>query len=285
MTESVGIGDWARCTTRTRWRSWTRSASTRPSPSSWTRRMGLDFSAGWRKRNSARVTHQRYEGRHADHRGRRYCIDVRDWSWSPQVLTWGADHLRDRLPCGGRFLAWDKTGGFNIKDTFSDVEFAWHSEGRSTRRIVSLWKGVRTDGRGGDGNGQRHHPMQKPIRVMEWCIEQCRLEPGALILDPYMGSGTTAIAAFKRKMKFVGVEIDRRWFDVAVERINRQTGDGPLFSEPELPKAEQQSLLTRTPMMPLPQHEQNHRRPPGRRELPRVLRRDVRQVGRRLPAV
>ena len=75
----------------------------------------------------------------------------------------------------------------------------------------------------------RHHPMQKPIRVMEWCIEQCRLEPGALILDPYMGSGTTAIAAFKRKMKFVGCEIDRRWFDVAVERISRQTGDGPLF--------------------------------------------------------
>ena len=72
---------------------------------------------------------------------------------------------------------------------------------------------------------------------MEWCIEQCRLEPGDVILDPYMGSGTTAIAAFKRKMQFVGCEIERRWFDVAVDRINRQTGDGPLFEakpEPEL---------------------------------------------------
>ena len=47
-----------------------------------------------------------------------------------------------------------------------------------------------------------------------------------------MGSGTTAIAAFKRRMRFVGCEIDRRWFAVAVERINRQTGDGPLFEEP-----------------------------------------------------
>ena len=57
-----------------------------------------------------------------------------------------------------------------------------------------------------------------------------------------MGSGTTAIAAFKRKMKFVGVEIDKRWFDVAVERINRQTGDGPLFETNDI--VQQATLLS-----------------------------------------
>ena len=62
--------------------------------------------------------------------------------------------------------------------------------------------------------------MTERVQIGDW---------SALILDPYMGSGTTAIAAFKKRMNFVGVEIDRRWFDVAVERINRQTGDGPLF--------------------------------------------------------
>lgn len=78
--------------------------------------------------------------------------------------------------------------------------------------------------------------MQKPIRVMEWCIEQCRLDHGSTILDPYMGSGTTAIAAFKSGMQFVGVEIERRWFNVAVERIKRQTGDGPLFEPKDEPQ-------------------------------------------------
>ena len=63
-----------------------------------------------------------------------------------------------------------------------------------------------------------------------------RLERGATILDPYMGAGTTAIAAFKRGMQFVGVEIDRRWFDAAVERIKRQTCNGPLFETRQEPE-------------------------------------------------
>lgn len=154
---------------------------------------------------------------------------LQDW---PQVLLWGADHLRAQLPAGGRLLAWDKLAGRESWDSFTDVEFGWHSEKGAARIVSYLWKGLACAKTHGD-TGWRDHPMQKPIRVMEWCIEQCRLEPGATILDPYMGSGTTAIAAFKRRMKFVGVEIDRRWFDVAVERIKRQTGDGPLFEAAE----------------------------------------------------
>ena len=150
------------------------------------------------------------------------------WLDFPQMMFWGADHLRSQIPPGGRFVCWDKLGERDAYDDYSDVEFGWHSRKGKATKIYHLWKGICRNRTGGD-NATRVHPMQKPIRVMEWCVEQCRLEPGALILDPYMGSGTTAIAAFKRKMKFVGVEIDRRWFDVAVERINRQTGDGPLF--------------------------------------------------------
>ena len=153
------------------------------------------------------------------------------WFQFPQVILWGADHLRSQLPSGGRFVGWNKLDGRESFDDFSDMEFGWHSrKGRSTF-VSHRWKGFDRRRSGGD-DGTSCHPMQKPIRIMEWCIEQCRLAPGALILDPYMGSGTTAIAAFKRKMKFVGVEIDRRWFDVAVERIKRQTADGPLFEMP-----------------------------------------------------
>ena len=161
------------------------------------------------------------------------------WLLAPQKLVWGADYLRQQLPNGGTWLAWDKLAGMPSFNHFSDVEYAWHSRCGAGRIISHRWKGMLVDKRGEDH--LREHPMQKPIRVMEWCIEQCRLECGATILDPYMGSGTTAIAAYKRGMQFVGVEIDRRWFDTAVERIKRQTCDGPLFETRQEP--EQVALL------------------------------------------
>ena len=77
---------------------------------------------------------------------------------------------------------------------------------------------------------KRHHPTEKPVDLLRTIVDAA---PGGTILDPFMGSGSTAIACFKEGRRFVGCEIDRRWFDVAVERINRQTGDGPLFDEPE----------------------------------------------------
>ena len=165
-----------------------------------------------------------------DHTG----ASIGQWiNFADQTLLWGADHLRSQLPSYGRFLVWDKLAGLDTFGDFGDAELAWHSKGKASRIVQHRWKGLVAWCAGGDdARHVRLHPMQKPIRVMEWCIDQCRLEPDALILDPYMGSGTTAIAAFKRRMRFVGVEIDRRWFDVAVERIKRMTADGPLFEAP-----------------------------------------------------
>ena len=158
-------------------------------------------------------------------RGDDEAANIGVWMDFPQVLLWGADHLRGQLPAGGRFLAWDKLAGLQPWDSFSDVEFAWHSRKGASRGISQRWKGL--IGLGVDGEDKtREHPTQKPIRVMQWCIRECRLEPGATILDPYMGSGTTAIAAFGMDMRFVGVEIERRWFDAACERITRQCDAG-----------------------------------------------------------
>ena len=107
--------------------------------------------------------------------------DIRVWvNFAPGVLLWGAEHLRRFLPRqGGRFLVWDKLAGFEPWDSFSDAECAWQNREGKTRIISHLWKGLSASKKGGEENGLREHPMQKPIRVMEWCIEQCRLEPGA----------------------------------------------------------------------------------------------------------
>ena len=74
---------------------------------------------------------------------------------------------------------------------------------------------------------------------MAWCIEQCKTAPQT-ILDPYMGSGTTGVAAQQLGRKFVGIERERQYFDIACQRIEQAVAQGQLFSThpPEPPKTE-----------------------------------------------
>src|SRR5215472_15865030 len=59
------------------------------------------------------------------------------------VLLWGADHYRGRLPAGGRMLAWDKLAGLEPWDSFRDVEFAWHSKPSASRLFFDEMEGYR----------------------------------------------------------------------------------------------------------------------------------------------
>jgi len=79
-----------------------------------------------------------------------------------------------------------------------------------------------------DGKG---HPTQKPIEVMCWCIE--RLPDGAnTILDPFMGSGTTGVACAKLGRKFIGIEIEPKYFDIACRRIEAAYAQPDMFIVP-----------------------------------------------------
>ena len=188
---------------------------------------------GTRFNNGARLDRPRKQRLRENAVIPRFTATPREWTLTPwigfasDVILWGADHMRAQLPAGGRFIGWDKLAGMQPWDYFSDIEFAWHSRKGKATIISHKWKGLVASKYGeADSLGIRHHPMQKPIRVMQWCIRECRLEPGATILDPYMGSGTTGIAAFGMDMKFVGVEIERRWFDAAVARITERCDEG-----------------------------------------------------------
>jgi len=85
----------------------------------------------------------------------------------------------------------------------------------------------------------RVHPTQKPIAVMEWAIKQ--LDAQGTILDPFMGSGTTGVAAVKLGRQFVGVEIDPGYFDIACRRISDALARPDLFIERPAP-AKQEAL-------------------------------------------
>jgi site-specific DNA-methyltransferase (adenine-specific) len=92
---------------------------------------------------------------------------------------------------------------------------------------------------------QNGHPCPKPERWMRWAVEKCSL-PNQTILDPFMGSGTTGVACVQLDRKFIGIEIEERYFDIACKRIEEAYKQPKLFSEKPR-KPEQQSLLDDKP--------------------------------------
>lgn len=142
----------------------------------------------------------------------------------PSVI-WGGNNFSQRLPRGG-WLCWDKrTNEAADKILGSPFELAWCSD-RQKFLIIRLQHGGAINA---DGPVPREHPTQKPVRLMEWCIS---LVPGVVVLDPYMGSGTTGVACVRTGRKFIGIEIERRYFDIAVKRIERAFEDQALFKQP-----------------------------------------------------
>jgi site-specific DNA-methyltransferase (adenine-specific) len=157
-------------------------------------------------------------------------FDPSPWLAWPCIL-WGANHYAASLP-HGRWLAWNKLGDLRPWDDFCDVEFAWQNT-RAADRIFSLmWKGIVQGEK--VGGGERWHPTQKPIALMQWCIEHLRGD-ATTILDPFMGSGTTGVAAVKLGRKFIGIEIEPKYFDIACKRIQSAVDAPDMFVEAPKP--------------------------------------------------
>lgn len=153
-------------------------------------------------------------------------------------IMFGADHYASRLPNGGVFHVWDKNPLDAVSDSFSDAEICWSSLGGKRRVFRHLWKGVcQASEKGGK---QRWHPTQKPIALMHWCIEQFPI--AETILDPFMGSGTTGVACAKLGRRFIGIEIEPKYFDIACKRIERAYAEPDLFIQ-AAPQPTQEAML------------------------------------------
>lgn len=107
----------------------------------------------------------------------------------------------------------------------------------AVRRIKWRWAGMIQQNM--KDKEERVHPTQKPVPVMQWCMEWVK---GQTILDPFMGSGTTGVAAIQLGRKFIGIERDPKYFDIACKRIEQAVAQGQLFPV-EKPKQIQESLL------------------------------------------
>lgn len=123
------------------------------------------------------------------------------------------------LPPTSCWLVWDKLNGTN---DFADCELAWTNWPKAVRRLQWRWNGMIRQ-----GNEERYHPTQKPLEVMKWVIELC--PKSETVLDPFMGSGTTGVAAVQLGRKFIGIEREPKYFDIACKRIEQAVAQGQLF--------------------------------------------------------
>jgi site-specific DNA-methyltransferase (adenine-specific) len=131
------------------------------------------------------------------------------------VVLFGANYYCDKLPIGG-WVIWDKTLGKH--DALqAHPELAWcNKKGITMFRV--LHNGVINDDSIIGNNEPRFHPTQKPIRLMKMIIKKYTNE-SATILDPFMGSGTTGVACVQTGRSFIGIEIDKGYFEIASNRI------------------------------------------------------------------
>jgi site-specific DNA-methyltransferase (adenine-specific) len=145
-------------------------------------------------------------------------------AWAVPTVLFGANNFASKLPDSRGWFVWDKRPGMKSM-CFSDCELAWSSIDMPARMIRYTWTG---NNRGPERADQHWHPTQKPIEVMRWLIEAAT-QPGDTILDPYMGSGTTGVAALQAGRRFIGIEIEERWFLNAERRLRRELAQGKLF--------------------------------------------------------
>lgn len=137
---------------------------------------------------------------------------------APVQIHWGGNYFG--LPASRCWLVWDKCTGAN---SFADCELAWTNLDSVVRKLTVPWVGANAR----DESGERVHPTQKPLPLMRWCIEQAGRP--ALTLDPFMGSGTTGVAATGMGLGFIGIEREPKYFDIACRRIEQAHAQGQLF--------------------------------------------------------
>lgn len=131
-------------------------------------------------------------------------------------IVWGGNYYN--LPPSRGYLIWDKMQDF----TTADSEMAWCSWAQIARTFRYARGQLASEG--------KEHPAQKPLPLMTWCLGF--LPACQLILDPFMGSGTTGVACAKLGRKFLGIELDPKWFDLACRRIQKAYDQPDMFIAP-----------------------------------------------------
>lgn len=124
------------------------------------------------------------------------------------ACIWGGNYYQ--LPPSRCWLIWRKA---NNVQTMADAELAWTNADMNTRVFEEII----------NADGKRQHPTQKPESLMKWAIQQ--FKESKIILDPFMGSGTTLRAAKDLGRKAIGIEIEEKYCEIAAKRLSQEVFD------------------------------------------------------------
>ena len=134
---------------------------------------------------------------------------------SKNQVVFGANYFLEYLPNTRGFVCWDKK---QAMPTLSSCELVW----TSLDKPAKIMKKSSTD-------LQRFHPTQKPIYVYQFMFEYCKTKQGDKILDTHLGSGSIAIACHDYGFDLTACELDKEYFDKAMQRIKNHTNQQNLF--------------------------------------------------------
>ena len=144
---------------------------------------------------------------------------------SKNQIIWGGNYFTDYLYPSPCWLLWDKRCGVIPERTYADGEMAWTSFKQPTRIFRYIWDGML------QGNmkhkEERRHPTQKPSPLIMWCLKRFDGD----VFDPFLGSGTTAVACEKLGRKWIGIEISEKYCEIAARRISAEASQIKLFQE------------------------------------------------------
>ena len=143
---------------------------------------------------------------------------------SKNQIIWGGNYFTEFLPPKMGWIYWHKKG--NDASNFSDGELAWTSFDRALKFVKYDWIGFGYINNA--GNDKKIHPTMKPKELYEWVLENYA-KKGDKILDTHLGSGSSAIASFRLGFDFVGIEIDKEYYQSSIKRFKEQTSQLRVF--------------------------------------------------------
>jgi DNA modification methylase len=146
-------------------------------------------------------------------------------------VIWGANFFNCFEPDGGA-IVWLKR---QPMPNFSKADIAACTHFKKTEVIEIPWTNFVAA-----AEAETEHPCERPVRLYDWCIQY--MPRGVSICDPFMGSASVGVAAIRAGRKFTGIERERKYFDIACERISRAQAQGALFP-PEEKLPVQEALL------------------------------------------
>jgi len=137
---------------------------------------------------------------------------------SKNQIIFGGNYFTDYLPPSNCWIVWDKLGELKLgkQIPFAHCELAWTSFNKTVKKYT-----LRSQGFIKDTKDKRVHPTQKPNELFNWILQDFSKE-NDLILDPYLGSGTTAVACQNLHRNFIGIELDEKYCEISRQRLRQK---------------------------------------------------------------